>query len=138
MPKGIYIRTKWHREITRKAMTGLFLLEKHKQNISKALKGIKKPMGFSEKLRKANLGKHHSEETKLKISLVQKGKPKIFFRGIKHYLYGKSHLETTKLKIGLANAISLKGYKQTKEHIEKKARSRIGEKSRRNINTNVL
>lgn len=37
-------------------------------------KGIKKPQGFSEKLRTINLGKKHSDETKLKLSLINKGK----------------------------------------------------------------
>lgn len=73
--------------------------DKSKHLLSLSTKGKKKPLGFSEKLRKANLGKKHSEETKLKISLFQKGKKR------------KPLSEETKRKIGLKSL----GRKHTKE-----------------------
>lgn len=40
-------------------------------------------------------GKHHTKETKIKISKNRKGK----YNGKEHHMYGKSHTEETKIKI---------------------------------------
>jgi group I intron endonuclease len=45
-----------------------------KEKISKALKGVHKSEEHREKLRIANIGKHHTEETRLKLSESHKGK----------------------------------------------------------------
>ncbi len=84
------------------------------KKISKAMNKIK--LDHPEKWKKRNLklsnaslghqrnkGKRHSDETKQKISLAQKG-------------YCKPHLAETKRKIGVANAIKLKGRKCTDTH----------------------
>ena len=83
-------------------VSGGQLSEEHKKNLSESMKGKyagkNHPMygkHHSEetklKLSEANKGKHLSEETKLKISEVRKGK--------NHPLYGKHHSDETKKKM---------------------------------------
>jgi hypothetical protein len=66
-------------------------------------------MSESQKGHKNNLGRHLSEETKLKISLARKGKKKsldwILSRsGDKYQMYGKHCSKDTKIKISIANS----------------------------------
>ena len=71
--------------------------EEQKVKISKALKGIKRSEKTKEKYRQVKLGKKASDETKLKMSLSQKG----------HigYTKGTTHIvsDETKAKISLSN-----------------------------------
>lgn len=64
-----------------------------KENLSEAHKGENNPM----------YGKHHTEETKNKISEAKKGK----YCGENNHNYGKHHSEETKQKISEANKGSL-------------------------------
>ena len=76
--------------------------EETKRKISLANKGKPKPPFTEEhkrKLSEAGKGKHISEETKLKMSLVQSGEKGYWFgkTGKEHPVYGKKHsLETCK------------------------------------------
>jgi len=65
MPRGIYIRTEQYRKNMSKAMLG----KKRSQEYVKRMRNK-----FIENLRGGMLGRHHTEETKRKISILNKGR----------------------------------------------------------------
>ena len=77
-----------------------------------ALVGKKKPDGFGEKIRKAQLGKKVSEATKLKLSQSHIG----LNVGEKHPMFGKKHTKETREKISKIQ-IGRKRSKETNEKI---------------------
>jgi group I intron endonuclease len=80
---------------------GLVITQEHREKLSKALIGKKKPNGFSERLSIANQGKKHSKETIEKIKIV-KSNPSI----------------ETRLKIS-------KGQKERFDKIEEREKARL-------------
>ena len=75
MPKGIYKRTK-----------------KHREKISEGLKGRHPSEKTKKKISKSNIGKHHpSKEIRRKLSKSHKGKKNAF--------YGKHHIEAARKKM---------------------------------------
>jgi len=106
-----------------------YLYENAKIRFSKSITGENNPF----------YGKNHTEETKEKLKIINKGKKlseelkekmRISRLSKNNHFYGKSHTEKTKqkmseLKKGNKNAL---GYKMTKEQIEKSRQKRIGKK----------
>lgn len=86
--------------------------EETKRKLHVALVGKKKPDGFGEKIRKAQLGKKVSEATKLKLSQSHIG----LNVGEKHPMFGKKHTKETREKISKIQ-IGRKRSKETNEKI---------------------
>jgi hypothetical protein len=70
------------------------------KQIAMAQKGKKKPEGFGEKIRQANLGRKHSENAIEKMSLVKKGKYNSeYYRKIGAMKMDRSQPESQKIKV---------------------------------------
>jgi hypothetical protein len=121
------------KKLTEEAKRNMSLAQKkRKQEISLQFKKLWQNPEFRKK-NKGNLGKHHTEETKRKIGLANKGKKN--FKGHKH-------TEETKRKIGLANkgkirteemkklySLANKGKIRTEETKKKMSLANKGEKA---------
>jgi len=138
------------REAQRKRKLGISLSEEHKGKISNALKGIKKPDGFGEhmsktrtgenhpmygkhfseehrnKIRDSNIGKTHTEKSKLKMSISQKKviRTEESLNLLRTVNIGRKHSEEFKLKVSKAK----KGVKFSEEHKKNMSLVRLGEK----------
>ena len=108
---NLEIRENHRLNIIKSHNTDEFRLKKSKQ-MKGVNKGVPKPEGFSEKLRLANLGKHHSEESKRKMSEAHKGKIP--------WNKGGHHSEETKQKLRNVNL-----GKHLSEETKKKMSGRI-------------
>lgn len=88
--------------------------------------GLERANQVKEKISKANVGKHHSEETKQRLSIAKSGEnnPWYGIHGDMHPSYGKHLSEETKRKI----STSLKGHKLSEETIRKRSESVRGSK----------
>lgn len=75
------------------------------------LYGFQRTKEIKEKNRQNHLGRRHTIEAKLKMSLSRRGEKNNFF--------GKHHTETSKLKMSLGISKALKGKKFTEEHKRK-------------------
>ena len=74
LPKGVYIRTKEHRENISKSMKGIVWSKERNDHISQAMKGKPKSREHKEKLSDALRGRTLSKEHKQRISESNKGK----------------------------------------------------------------
>jgi len=132
MPKGIYKRTKKHKQILSKALKGRIAWNKGKK-MSKKIKlkmsksGLKNPARYW-------LGKHRSDETKKKISKASKGKKKTEkwmqkMKGKTPWNKGKTgHLSNETLEIMKQNNLGKKLSEKTKKKI---GLSNIGKHNRK-------
>ena len=92
MPTGIYLRTKYHRQIISESHKG------HKHSEATKVKLSEK--GKLLKFGKWNLGKHHTEEAKRKIGIAFKGRTSPT-KGMKFSEATKRKMRETHLKHGL-------------------------------------
>lgn len=88
-------------------LTGQIGKDEILRQISMAQKGKKKPEGFGEKIRQANLGRKHSPETIAKMSKRKKGKyDSEYFRKLR--LLRKNFKQPESQKIKVAEKLSTK------------------------------
>ena len=90
---------KHHTDATRRKMSqaskGRALSDEHKQKISRAKKGEKHPNYGKRGKGTPMYGKHHTEETRQKLSQAKKGE--------NNPMYGRTRTENTRNKIAIAN-----------------------------------
>ena len=120
MPSGIYIRTEIQKQRLRNQIKSFNsgFKKGHKVNL-----GRKQSIESKEKNRLAHLGKYPSKETKLKMSLAQKGNT---------YCLGYHHTEEAKRKMSKASKGRIswnKGKTITEEHKRKIGEASRGEKN---------
>ena len=112
-----YERTSEHKNKMSTILKGKVVSDETRVKLSKSLKGRQFNEEWKIKLSENNarymLGKHHSEETKEKISKMNTGK----YDGENNPMYSKNHSEETKLKIGILNK-KIQHEKYNKEYYE--------------------
>ena len=113
--RGGLPKSKSHRKHISESLKKYSFTPQHRANLSKANSGSNNWCYGKPEINPMK-GKHHSEETKHKISLA--------FKGSNHPLYGKHLSDDTKHKISKA----VKGYKHSKLTIEHLRLAKLGKK----------
>jgi len=120
MPKGIYKRTQYHRDIISKSKKGTHYSVEARLNMNKNKIGVPRPQWVKDKISASNLGKKFSEATRKRMGDSHRGKKRKPFtletrikisdsrKGSKSYLWqgGK-----TELKKSIKNTLQYKEWR---------------------------